>query len=56
MLDEGFMEEVRAETMQREKEDVCAALQYTVNQETGGVRSLAICSQFSLLRRTMEGL
>ena len=40
-LDEGFMSEVRADTMK---------------QERGGVRSFAIYSQLSLLGRTMEGL
>ena len=40
-LDEGFMAEVRADTMK---------------QERGGVRSFAACSQLSLLSRTMEGL
>ena len=28
MLDEGFVDEARAETMKQEKEEVCAALQY----------------------------
>ena len=31
MLDEGFMAEARAETMQQEREEVCAALQYAAS-------------------------
>ena len=31
MLDEGFMVELRAKTMQQEREDVYAALQYAAN-------------------------
>ena len=31
MLDEGFMEEARAETMQQEREEVYAALQYSAS-------------------------
>ena len=42
MLDEGFMAEATAETMQQEREEVYAALQ------------CAAC--FPLLHRTMEGL
>ena len=41
LLDEGFMAEARAETMQ---------------QERGGVRSSAVCDQLPLLSRRMEGL
>ena len=41
VLDEGFMAEVRAETVQ---------------QERGGVRRLAVCGQLPLLRRRMEEL
>ena len=42
MLDEGFTAEVRADTIKQGMR--------------GGVRIFAICSQFSLLSRTMEGL
>ena len=31
MLDEGFVAEVRAETKQQEREEVCAALQYAAS-------------------------
>ena len=31
MLDEGFMAEARAETVQQEREEVCAALQYAAS-------------------------
>ena len=31
LLDEGFMAEARAETMQQEREEVCAALQYAAS-------------------------
>ena len=31
MLDEGFMAEARAKTMQQEREEVCAALQYAAS-------------------------
>ena len=41
LLDEGFMTEARAETMQ---------------QERGGVRSSAVRGQLPLLCRRMEGL
>ena len=31
MLDEGFMAEVRAKTVQQEREEVCTALQYAAS-------------------------
>ena len=42
MLDEGYVAEARAETMQQQREEVYAALQYAVG--------------IPLLGRTMEGL
>ena len=41
MLDEGFMAEARAETVQQDREEVC---------------SIAVCGQLPLLGRTMDGL
>ena len=60
MLDEGFMAETRAQTVQQEREEVYAALQYEGTDspagERRGVCSFAVCSQLSLLGGGMERL